>query len=82
MNCGSFDFLKDAEKMQFIKNCCTLVARRRHKNFSYELYQFDSFYIELQIYVHNTISVRYFCFDDISYLEPYLMDIDISVVTE
>ena len=82
MNRGHFDFLEDADKMQFIKNCCILVAKKSHKNFCYELYQSDTFYIELQIYVHHTVSTRYFCFDDMSYLEPYLMAIDISQVTK
>ena len=77
MDRGHFEFLPAEAKMKFLENSCVPVAKRVTKNFSYVLYQSDTFYIELQVYTRYTISNRFFCFEDPIYLEPYLVKIDI-----
>jgi hypothetical protein len=65
----------DPEEQEALIKQATFLSKRKDKHFRYELYQLDSFYIEVKTSLFYNISRDFYAFNDTDYLQPYLAQI-------
>lgn len=75
-----FNLLDEAEQVALLLAEGVLVAERFYKEFTILLYQLQEFYVE--VYYHKTYEViqGFRSFENLSALDPFLANIDISPV--
>jgi len=78
MNYLSFVLLPQTGKMKEIRMNGVLIAEREDALYHYELFQLGDYYAEMQSHQHRDITRISRTFRGVSYLDPYLPDIDVS----
>jgi len=80
MKLYNFKFLDDKSQAEVILNYGVLIAARLYKDLIIQLYQIDSFYVE--VYYNSIFKMiqGINSFDNLTRLEPYLSSIDISFI--
>ena len=80
MKLYDFKFLDDKSQAEVILNYGVLIAARLYKDLIIQLYQIDSFYVE--VYYNSIFKMiqGINSFDDLARLEPYLNCIDVSFI--
>ena len=70
----------DHEEQVVILKQATFLAERKDRHFRYQLFQLDSFYIEVRYSLFYNINKELFAFHNIDFLQPYLVQIDIPKI--
>jgi len=78
MNYFSFVLLPQTGKMKEIRMNGVLIAERKDALYHYELFQLGDYYAERQSHQQRDITRISRTFRGLSYLDPYLPDIDVS----
>jgi hypothetical protein len=78
MKLYDFKFLDDKSQAEVLFNYGVLIAERLYKDLVIQLYQINSFYVE--VYYNSIFKMvqGINSFDNLTRLEPYLSSIDIS----
>ncbi len=78
MKLYDFKFLDDKSQAEVLFNYGVLIAERLYKDLVIQLYQINSFYVE--VYYNSVFKMvqGINSFDNLTRLEPYLSSIDIS----
>ena len=80
MKLYDFKFLDDKSQAEVLFNYGVLIAERLYKDLVIQLYQINSFYVE--VYYNSIFKMvqGINSFDNLTRLEPYLNNIDISFI--
>ena len=80
MKLYDFKFLDDKSQAEVLFNYGVLIAERLYKDLVIQLYQINSFYVE--VYYNSIFKMvqGINSFDNLTRLEPYLSSIDISFI--
>ncbi len=80
MKLYDFKFLDDKVQVEILLNHGVLIAARLYKDLIIQLYQIDSFYVE--VYYNSIFKMiqGINSFDNLIRLEPYLSSMDISFI--
>jgi hypothetical protein len=77
MNPQLFTLLNNEDKKDLLKTA-TKLAERQEDQYKYELFEYDGFYIEARwSLLYNAINAIY-AFEDHSYLDAYLTQMNLS----
>ena len=78
MKLYDFKFLDDKSQAEILFNYGVLIAERLYKDLVIQLYQINSFYVEVYYNAVFKMVQGINSFENLSRLEPYLSSIDIS----
>jgi hypothetical protein len=78
MKLYDFKFLDDKSQAEVLFNYGVLIAERLYKDLVIQLYQINSFYVEVYYNAVFKMVQGINSFENLSRLEPYLSGIDIS----
>ena len=78
MKLYDFKFLDDKSQAEVLFNYGVLIAERLYKDLVIQLYQINSFYVEVYYNAVFKMVQGINSFENLSRLEPYLISIDIS----
>jgi len=78
MKLYDFKFLDDKSQAEVLFNYGVLIAERLYKDLIIQLYQINSFYVEVYYNAIFKMVQGINSFDNLTRLEPYLSSIDIS----
>ncbi len=78
MKLYDFKFLDDKSQAEVLFNYGVLIAERLYKDLVIQLYQINSFYVEVYYNAIFKMVQGINSFDNLTRLEPYLSSIDIS----
>ena len=78
MKLYDFKFLDDKSQAEVLFNYGVLIAERLYKDLIIQLYQINSFYVEVYYNAVFKMVQGINSFDNLTRLEPYLSSIDIS----
>ena len=78
MTFKQFKYLSEDDQESLLWRKGVELARKSDTFYNYILFQVDGFYMELQYVMPQRNIVRIACFEDTTYLEPYLRNIDIG----
>jgi hypothetical protein len=78
MKLYDFKFLDDKSQAEVLFNYGVLIAERLYKDLVIQLYQINSFYVEVYYNAVFKMVQGINSFENLSRLEPYLSSIDIS----
>jgi hypothetical protein len=80
MKLYDFKFLDDKSQAEILFNYGVLIAERLYKDLVIQLYQINSFYVEVYYNAVFKMVQGINSFENLSRLEPYLSSIDISFI--
>ncbi len=80
MKLYDFKFLDDKSQAEVLFNYGVLIAERLYKDLVIQLYQINSFYVEVYYNAIFKMVQGINSFDNLTRLEPYLSSIDISFI--
>jgi len=80
MKLYDFKFLDDKSQAEILFNYGVLIAERLYKDLVIQLYQINSFYVEVYYNAVFKMVQGINSFDNLTRLEPYLSSIDISFI--
>lgn len=80
MTLNKFDSLGQTQQYEVLLEKAVYLSNRSDNNFSYILYQIESFYVEVKFDLVANDFIMYRAFDDMEELEPYLLEIDLDEV--
>jgi hypothetical protein len=78
MNLHQFRRLNEMQQVTLVEERGVTVAERKTAYCNVQLFQVDSFYIEIYHHSHFNVITRIYSFDDTALLEPYLLSIDVD----
>lgn len=81
MTLFDFNLLSDNEKIELLYEQGTYVGKRKFKSGHVVLYQLESFYVELFYIKYRCYIDKIFCFSSTAFLDPYLEQIDVEILT-
>lgn len=80
MTLEQFKYLSPKEQEFALKTQAVFIASMHDKENIYNLFQIDSFYLEVYYNVEENVVSSLIYFDEINMLEPYLKLIDIKPI--
>jgi hypothetical protein len=80
MKLYDFKFLDDKSQAEVVYNYGVLIAERLYKDLVIQLYQINSFYVEVYYNAIFKMVQGINSFDNLTRIEPYLNSIDISFI--
>ena len=80
MTLHQYKRLNEGEQFHALEESGVLIAERKDAFCNVQLYQVDSFYVELYHHTHFNVVVNVKSFGSTNFLQPYLKSIDLTSV--